>query len=114
MHYINHLLKKMVMLMMTNQELIETIRTNCAERLLRTISLKKMQRKLNELFVDWQVQSNIESDDGIQKTIKYNKCESLNDERTIKFNQRFKQATDVFDETRQIWIDKYIDPINDE
>lgn len=95
-----------------------TIRTNCAERLLRKISLKTMQRKLNELFVDWQEQENktnlLEDNDGLRKVMKYNRCESLNDERTIEFHQSWKQDSYVFDETRQIWIDENVDPINDD
>lgn len=99
-------------------ELSESIRTIASDKLQRNISLKRMQRKLNELFVDWKTKENqrnlFESDDGIRKVMKYNKCNSLNDERTIKFHQSWKQESDVFDETRQIWIDRNIDPIEDD
>lgn len=99
-------------------DLSENIRTIASDKLQRNVSLKRMQRKLNELFVDWKTKENptnlFEKDDGIRKVMKYNRCESLNDARTIKFHQSWKQDSYVFDETRQIWIDEHIDPINDD
>ena len=94
------------------------IRTIASDKLQKNVSLSRMQRKLIELFVDWNKKENstnlFEKDDGIKRVMKYNNCESLNDERTIKFNQRFKQTGDVFDETRQIWISEFVDPIEDD
>lgn len=98
--------------------LSSSIRTNTGARLLRNISLARMHNSLMDLFVDrTAVDTSLRrlvSEDGIRKVVKYNKCESLNDERTIKFNQSFKQADDVFDEKRQIWINKYIDTEKDD
>lgn len=100
--------------------LAENIRTNTSDNLLRNISLARMKRKLIELFVDWNAKDIDDSDDifgandEIKKTMQYNSCLSLNDENTIKFNQSHKQKDDVFDEKRQIWIDSYIDAINDD
>ena len=94
------------------------IRTNIGENLVRKISLAKMHYHLMDLFQDrTKVDTHVnllEDDDGIKKTLRYMHCQSLNDERTIEFHQSFKQESDVFDEKRQIWIDKYIDPINDD
>ena len=73
---------------------------------------------MNELFVDW---NRTDSDsnsvfgdaDGVLEYSRYYNCQSLNDERTIKFNQGWKQEDDVFDEKLQIWISKFIDTEKD-
>ena len=106
--------------MNTVVNLAENIRTNTSDNLLRNISLARMKRKLVNLFVDWNAKDVDDSDnifgadDGIIKTMKYNNCLSLNDENTIEFHQSFKQDNDVFDEKRQIWIDRFVDTINDD
>ena len=98
--------------------LSSSIRTISSAKLLRTISIPRMQRKLNELFEDETEKENKASlfgdDDAVNQSLKFMHCNSLNDERTIKFHQGWKQKDDVFDEKRQIWISKYIDPINDD
>lgn len=101
-----------------NLELASNIRTNTAERLLRTISLKSMHDCLNGLFVDKNASDTpvnlFDDEDGVKKTLRYIHCKHLNDKRTIAFNQRWKQANDVFDEKRQIWIDGFIDTEKDD
>lgn len=98
--------------------LSSSIRTIASDKLQRTISIPKMQRKLNELFDDRTGKdSNISlfgSDDDVKESLRYMHCQDLNDERTIAFNQGWKQSDDVFDEKRQIWISGTIDPINDD
>lgn len=98
--------------------LSSSIRTIASDKLQRTISLKRMQRKLNELFDGGTEKNNpislFDDDNAVKLSLRYMGCQALNDERTIAFNQRWKQKDDVFDEKRQIWIDKYIDPINDD
>lgn len=77
------------------------IRTNCAERLLRTISIPRMHNSLSELFVDSikNETSLFESKkEHFMMVMKYNNCLHLNDERTFEFNQRFKQSYDVYDD----------------
>ena len=98
--------------------LSSSIRTNCSEVLSRIVSLDEMHNSLIVLFVD---RTNVDTslarlmdDESLNKSMQYSRCKSLNDERTIKFNQSCKQESDVFDETRQIWIDEFIDPINDD
>ena len=93
------------------------IRTNTGAKLLRKISLDRMENSLMDLFVDRTKQDTVNrlnSEDGIRKVLKYSHCQRLNDARRIEFGNSFKQADDVFDEKRQIWIDKYIDPIKDD
>ena len=98
--------------------LSSSIRTNCSEVLSRKISLVKMHHGLMDLFVDrTKIDTSLRrfmNDESLNKSMQYSRCKSLNDERTIKFNQSCKQESDVFDETRQIWIDEFIDPINDD
>lgn len=100
--------------------LSESIRTNSSANLTRNISLKKMHRKLNEVFVDWNAKDISDSDspfgdgDAVLELSRYYHCQCLNDERTIKFHQGFKQDSYVFDETRQIWIDECIDTEKDD
>ena len=95
------------------------IRTNTGAKLLRKISLDRMKRKLNEFFVDWNNDNNNSNSvfgdaDGIRKVMRYSNCLHLNDARTIEFCNSFKQADDVFDEKRQIWIDRFIDTEKDD
>lgn len=87
------------------------IRTNCAEKLTRTISLKRMNNSLMELFMDKTKQNTVNklNSDGIRKVLKYKHCKRLNDTRRIEFGNSCKQDGDVFDETRQIWISPNID-----
>jgi len=97
--------------------LASSIRTNCAERLLGTISIPRMHNRLMDLFVDrTAIETSLfeSSKERILKNLSYSHCLSLNDERKIKFHQSWKQESYVFDEKRQIWIDKSIDPINDD
>lgn len=98
--------------------LSSSIRTIASDKLLRTISIPRMQRKLNELFEDETEKENKASlfgdDDAVNQSLKFMHCNSLNDERTIKFHQGWKQESDVFDEKRQIWISEHIDPIEDD
>lgn len=106
------------MLMVSITGLSKSIRTIASDKLLRTLSLTKMQRSLNELFVDWNTKDNprtlFEDNDGVMKVMQYNHCQTLNDERTIAFHQSWKQADDVFDEKRQIWISAHIDAEKDD
>ena len=92
--------------------LSSSIRTISSDKLLRTISIPRM------LFVDRTKKENpLFSDDDkeqLDKVLKFNHCLSLNDERTIAFNQGWKQEDDVFDESRQIWISGHINPIEDD
>ena len=98
--------------------LAESIRTISSDKLQRTISISRMKRKLIELFVDrTKTESPLFSNDDkeeIKQVLKFNNCLSLNDERTIAFNQGWKQEDDVFDESRQIWISGHINPIEDD
>ena len=108
--------------------LASNIRITVCERLSRNISLAKIQDNLLKLFVDRiNVDSSslgrfvdVEFEDRIYldgddinddkiTILDYNDCLCLNDESTIEFNQKFKQADDVFDEKRQIWIDRFVD-----
>lgn len=92
------------------------IRTNTGAKLLRKISLDRIQNSLMELFEDRTKQkTNLFADeDGIRKVLRYSNCLHLNDARTIEFGNSFKQANDVFDEKRQIWIDRFIDTEKDD
>lgn len=98
--------------------LSSSIRTIASAKLLRTISLSRMHNSLLDLFVDKNAideSVNLFADeDGVMQTLRYMHCLSLNDEKTIAFNQSWKQQDYVFDEKRQIWIDSYIDTINDD
>lgn len=98
--------------------LASEIRTNVGDKLSRNVSLVNMHNSLSELFVDrTSIDTSLRRyfDDGaMKKSMQFSHCQSLNDERTIKFHQSCKQEDDVFDETRQIWIDKFIDPIKDD
>ena len=97
--------------------LSSSIRTIASNKLFSTISIPRMQRKLIELFDDGTENDKVsllDDDGGVKKSLRYIHCKSLNDARTIAFNQGWKQANDVFDEKRQIWIDEFIDPINDD
>lgn len=95
-----------------------SIRTISSDKLQRTFSIPGMQRNLIGLFDDGTEKDNVnlfESEkEHFKKSLRFMNCQSLNDERTIEFHQRWKQESDVFDESRQIWIDKYIDPIKDD
>ena len=111
----------MVLVVLMNKApfiLSSSIRTISSDKLQRTISIPRMQRKLIELFEDGTEKDNKVSlfgdDSAFKESLRYMHCQSLNDERTIKFHQGWKQEDDVFDEKRQIWISKYIDPINDD
>ena len=77
-----------------------------------------MHNSLIDLFVDrTKVETTFRrfmNNDSIKKSMQFHKCQSLNDERTIKFHQSAKQDSYVFDESRQIWIDDNVDPINDD
>ena len=93
-----------------------SIRTNSSDVLLRNVSIKRMHNSLIDLFVDrtnLDTISGIGDEDSIKQMMQFNKCNSMNDERTIKFHQSWKQASDVFDEKLQIWIDKSIDTEKD-
>jgi len=98
--------------------LASEIRTSVGDKLSRNVSLVKMHNSLSELFIDrTAIDTSLRrffSEDGMKKSMQQSNCKSLNDERTIKFHQSIKQQDDVFDEKRQIWIDKFIDPIKDD
>lgn len=98
--------------------LASEIRTSVGDKLSRNVSLVKMHNSLSELFVDrTSIDTSLRrlfDEDKMKKSMQYSHCKSLNDERTIKFNQTCKQESDVFDEDRQIWIDEFVDPINDD
>ena len=97
--------------------LSDNIRTNCAERLTRKISLDRIQNSLIDLFMDRTKQDthdNFADEDELRKVMQYSNCLHLNDARTIEFGNSFKQADDVFDEKRQIWIDRFIDTEKDD
>lgn len=91
------------------------IRTKCADELQRTISLKSMQNCLMDLFCDrTKIETSLRrffDEDNIKNTPRWYNCLSMNDERTIKFHQGFKQQNYVFNEDKQIWIDPFVDPI---
>ena len=92
------------------------IRTNTGAKLLREISLKTMKRKLIDLFKDRTSDKpvNLFNDDKIRKVMQYKRCKSLNDKRKIEFHQSCIQDSDVFDESKQIWIPNSVNPINDD
>ena len=97
--------------------LSESIRTIASDKLLKNISLDRMQNSLMDLFIDRNKHETVNrfiNEDGIRKVMKDSNCLHLNDARTIEFGNSFKQVDDVFDETRQIWIDRFIDPIKDD
>lgn len=97
--------------------LSSNIRTIASDKLLAKIPLTTMQRTLIDLFMDRTKRNQVnlfDNKDDFKRVMKYNHCLHLNDERTIAFNQNWKQEDDVFDESRQIWIDRFIDPINDD
>lgn len=94
------------------------IRTNTGAKLLRKISLDIMENSLIGLFIDRTNDDtslrNCFNDDKMMEILKCGDCLSLNDERTIKFHQNWKQDSYVFDESRQIWYDSNINPITDD
>ena len=95
----------------------ENVRTISAAKLQRKISLIRMHNSLIDLFCDrTAIDTSLSrfNDEDVFETLRYNHCQALNDERTIKFNQGWKQPNDVFDEKRQIWIGETIDPIKDD
>ena len=98
-------------------DISENVRTISAGKLQRTISLNRMQNSLNDLFVDRTAinqNRNLLESDKMLENLRFMHCQSLNDERTIKFHQGWKQADDVFDEDRQIWISPHIDVEKDD
>lgn len=104
---------------MDNAPLIlsSTIRTSASDTLLNTISLKEMQDKLFDLFIDRENKKtvvNLLETNAMKESLRYIHCRQLNDELTIDYNQKWKQSNDIFDEKRQIWIDKYIDAEKDD
>ena len=107
-----YLLLIVVMSMNSNVSLSENIRTNCADKLLRNVSLEKMHNSLIDLFVDRTSADttlrNLMNDESMKKLLRYGNCLCLNDERTIKFHESTKLNCDVFDESRQIWIPDYV------
>lgn len=111
---------KMVVLMVDKITLpiSSSIRTNSSDKLSRKISFVKMHNSLIDLFIDRtaiDTSLNLFGDkEAILETMRYNNCKHLNDDRTIEFNQSWKQEDDVFDEDRQIWIDRYIDVERDD
>lgn len=98
--------------------LAESIRTSTSDKLHNNISLSRMHNSLVDLFLDRTAINKsvnlFDNSDGVKKTLRYIHCKDLNDERTIKFHQSWKQKDDVFDEKRQIWISRFIDTINDD
>ena len=69
---------------------------------------------MNDLFVDWNRtdsdSNSVFGDAGdVLEYSRYYNCQSLNDERMIKFHQGWKQDGYVFNEKLQIWIDGSID-----
>ena len=106
----------MVLVVLMNKApfiLSSSIRTISSDKLQRTISIPRMQRKLIELFEDGTEKDNKVSlfgdDSAFKESLRYMHCQSLNDERTIKFHQGWKQDGYVFNEKLQIWIDGSID-----
>ena len=98
--------------------LASKVRTKTGERLKRNISMLKMRNSLFDLFVD---RTSIDTslarffdDETLEQSMKFHHCQCLNDERTIKFHQGLKQDDDVFLESKQIWIPRTVDPINDD
>jgi len=88
------------------------IRTIASDKLLKNVSLKRMHISLIDLFVDRTAidsEINLIGNDKMLENLRYMHCQSLNDERTIAFHQGWKQADDVFDEQRQIWIPNTVD-----
>ena len=93
------------------------IRTHTGAKLLRSVSLKRMENSLMDLFIDRNNDDTVNrliNEDGIRKVLRYSHCKRLNDKRRIEFNNSCKQANDVFDETRQIWISPNVDPMKDD
>lgn len=85
--------------------LASEIRINVSERLSRNV-----HDKLLELFVDrTSIDTSFIRFMNKDKLPYYN-CKSLNDEKTIEFNQKTRQIQDVFDNERQIWISGDINP----
>ena len=88
------------------------IRTISAGKLQRDVSLSRMHHSLIDLFVDRTAinsEINLIGNDRMLENLRFMHCQSLNDERTIAFHQGWKQADDVFDEQRQIWIPNSVD-----
>ena len=98
--------------------LSESIRTMASDKLLKNVSLNRIHNCLIDLFLDRTVNDTpinlLDNEDGVKKTLRFIHCQNLNDEKVIKFNQNWKQADDVFDEKRQIWIDRFIDTEKDD
>ena len=94
-------------------ELSSSIRTNTGAKLLKNISLDKMHNSLIGLFIDKtknETPNNLFDNGEVKKILSYSHCKHLNDKRTIEFKNSLRQDDDVFDETRQIWISRHIDP----
>ena len=89
--------------------LATAIRTNCAERLLRTISIQRMHYSLMDLFVDrTAIDTSLRryfSEDAIEQILVYNDCLKLNDENTIDFNNSFSDSgMNPIDENHNMFI----------
>ena len=73
-------------------DLSENIRTNASAKLPRNISLKRMQRKLKEVFVDWNAKNVNDSNspfgdgDAVLELSRFYHCLCMNDKRTIDFH----------------------------
>ena len=91
--------------------LASEIRINVSERLSRNV-----HDKLLELFVDrTSIDTSFRRLMGKNEdTPRYDHCLYLNDEKTIKFHQSFKQDSDIFDEKRQIWVSDSVDLVEDD
>ena len=91
--------------------LASEIRINVNKRLSRNV-----YDKLLELFVDrTSIDTSFRRFMGKnENTPRYSHCLCLNNEKTIKFNQSFKQDSDIFDEKRQIWVSDSVDLVEDD
>lgn len=87
------------------------IRSDSGNVLLRKVSLVRIHNSLIDLFIDRTAIGNSSDgfEDGVFEVLKCMHCKQLNDERTISFNQGWKQSSYVFNEKLGIWIDENID-----
>ena len=85
--------------------LASEIRINVNKRLSRNVHDKLLKLFVNRTSIDTSFRRFMNKD-----KLPYYNCKSLNDEKTIEFNQKTRQIQDVFDNERQIWISGDINP----
>ena len=87
------------------------IRIKVKERLANTLDTNLLDLFVDRRSIDTSFRRFMGKN---EDTPRYRHCLCLNDEKTIKFHQSFKQDSDVFDEKRQIWVSAYVNLVEDD